>query len=102
MSEYVRVCSASEVPTEGKAAEFTVLGRPLCVANVDGAIAVLDGTCPHDGGPLGEGLVENGRIVCQWHAYEFDVHTGLTEQDSDLKAQVFVAQVQDGELRIKL
>jgi nitrite reductase (NADH) small subunit len=74
----------------------------LCVAHVDGAIAVLDGVCPHEGGPLGEGVIEEGRLVCPWHGYTFDVRTGATAQDPELKAEVLEAKVEDGELRVKL
>ena len=102
MSQFVRVCSASEVPVEGEVGEFIVQGRAFCVANVGGAIAVLDGTCPHEGGPLGAGIIEDGRVVCPWHAYSFDVRTGTAEQDPELKAEVFEAKVEDGELRVKL
>lgn len=102
MSEFVRVCAASEVPQEGQVAEFTVDGRALCVAHVNGAIAVLDGTCPHEGGPLGEGSIEEGCVVCPWHNYSFDVRTGVSPQDSQLVAQIFEAKMDDGELRAKL
>jgi nitrite reductase (NADH) small subunit len=74
----------------------------LCVANVDGAICVLDGVCPHEGGPLGEGTIENGRVVCPWHEYAFDVKTGAAADDSDMKAEVFEAWVEEGELRARL
>jgi nitrite reductase (NADH) small subunit len=102
MSQFVRICSESELPPEGDVAEFTIQGRPLCVARIGGAVAVLDGTCPHEGGPLGEGIVEDGRVVCPWHGYAFDVHTGATEQDPDLKAEVLESSLADGELRAKL
>jgi nitrite reductase (NADH) small subunit len=102
MSDFVRICSASELPGVGEVAEFTVQGRALCVAHVDGAIAVLDGVCPHEGGPLGEGVIEEGRLVCPWHGYTFDVRTGATAQDPELKAEVLEAKVEDGELRVKL
>jgi len=102
MPQFVRICSESELPPEGEVAEFTVQGRALCVAHIGGAVAVLDGTCPHEGGPLWEGIVEDGRVVCPWHAYAFDVHTGATEQDKDLKAEVLEATVADGEVRVKL
>jgi len=102
MNRFVRVCPASELPAEGEVGEFTVQGHSLCVARVNGAIAVLDGVCPHEGGPLGEGIVEDGRVVCPWHAYAYDVHTGVSQQDPELKAQVFEAVVEAGELRVKL
>lgn len=102
MPELVRVCTQSELPGSGSVREFTVNGRALCVANVDGTICVLNGACPHEEGPLGEGSVENGRIVCPWHGYAFDARTGQAEDDPTLKAEVFEARVEDGELRVRI
>ncbi len=102
MSEFVRICSQSELPELGEAREFTAGGRAICVANVDGTIAVLDGVCPHEEGPLGEGTIEGGRVVCPWHSYAYDVSTGESQQDPDLKVQVFETIVEDGELRAKI
>ena len=102
MSDFVRICPVSALPPEGEVAEFMVAGRALCVANLADGIAVLDGTCPHEGGPLGEGILEEGRVVCPWHAYAFDLHTGASEQDSSLKVEVLEATVADGEVRVKL
>jgi nitrite reductase (NADH) small subunit len=102
MPEFVRVCAQSDLPRQGLVLEVSLDGRPLCVANVDGAICVLDGTCPHEGGPLGEGSLENGRVVCPWHGYAFDVHTGASEDDPDVKAEVLEARVENGELRVKV
>src|SRR5471030_347504 len=93
MSKFVRICSVSEVPAEGEVAEFTVKDHPLCVAKSGGSISVLDGVCPHEGGPLGEGIIEDGKVVCPWHAYAFDLRTGETLQDPDLKAHVLEAKV---------
>jgi nitrite reductase (NADH) small subunit len=101
MAEYVRVCAQSELPQRGLVLEVSVQNRPLCIANIDGAICVLDGTCPHEGGPLGEGTIENGRVVCPWHGYAFEVHTGESD-DPDVKAEVLEAKVENGELRVKM
>lgn len=102
MADFVRICSQAEIPAAGMVKEFMVEGRALCVANVDGAVCVLDGTCPHEGGPLGEGSIEGGKLVCPWHAYAFDVTTGATDEDPDVKAEVLEAKVENGELRAKL
>jgi nitrite reductase/ring-hydroxylating ferredoxin subunit len=102
MAEYVPVCAQSALPGPGSVIECTVAGRALCVANLDGEICVLDGTCPHEGGPLGEGSLEQRRVVCPWHGYAFDLRTGDAEDDPDLKAQVLDAKVENGELLVKL
>jgi nitrite reductase (NADH) small subunit len=102
MSDFVRICSQAELPADGEAAEFTAQGRILCVANVNGTVSVLDGVCPHEGGPLGEGIIEGGRVVCPWHAYAYDLHTGLTENDPSVKAEVIESTIKNGELLAKL
>jgi nitrite reductase (NADH) small subunit len=102
MSEFVRICSQGDLPAVGKVKEFVVNGRALCVANVEGTVCVLDGTCPHEGGPLGEGSIAGGKVVCPWHEYAFDVKTGANEEDPDVNAEVLDAKVEDGELRVKL
>ena len=102
MADFVRICSQAEIPGAGKVKEFVVDGRALCVANVEGAVCVLDGTCPHEGGPLGEGSIEGGKLVCPWHAYAFDVKTGATDEDPEVKAEVLEAKVENGELSARL
>jgi nitrite reductase (NADH) small subunit len=101
MSDFVRICSQGELPAAGNVKEFLVEGRAICVANVDNAICVLDGTCPHEGGPLGEGSIEGGKIVCPWHAYAFDPRTGANDEDPEVNATVLEAKVEAGELRAK-
>jgi nitrite reductase (NADH) small subunit len=102
MAEFIRVCAQSELPPPGNVREFTANGRTLCVANLDGSISVLNGVCPHEEAPLGEGTIEGGCVVCPWHGYAFDLRTGETADDPSLKAEVFEARIEDGELRVKL
>lgn len=102
MPDFVRICAQSELPPPNEVREFTVAGKTLCVANVGGSICVLDGVCPHEGGPLGEGTIEECRVVCPWHGYAFDVRSGEAQDAPELKADVFESKVEAGELRSKL
>lgn len=102
MSEFMRICAQSELPQPGNLREFTVNGHTLCVANVEGVIRVLDGVCPHEGGPLAEGTIEHGCVVCPWHSFAFDLHTGEEKDEPTVKAEVFEARVEGGELQVKL
>jgi nitrite reductase (NADH) small subunit len=101
MSGLVRVCSESELPPNGEAREIVAAGRHFCVAQVAGEVSVLEGICPHQQGPLGQGIVENGRIVCPWHAWAFDLHTGEALHTPRAKVRVYEAGIADGELFVK-
>ena len=54
---------------EGGVREVQAGKLTLCVAKLNGKIFALDNECPHDGGPLGEGELEDGKVVCPWHGY---------------------------------
>ena len=61
MGEFVRVTdSANMKPGSGIVAE--VNGKTLAIFNVDGAFHVIDNTCVHRGGPLGEGTMFGARL----------------------------------------
>lgn len=51
-------------------------GRALCVTRTAEGWGILDNRCPHQGGPLGEGHIEDGCLLCPWHGYEYDPVTG--------------------------
>ncbi len=51
-------------------------GRSYAVFEVDGELCVTDGACPHNGGPLAEGLVRDGVVTCPWHWYSYELATG--------------------------
>ena len=51
--------------------------RALCVVRgTDGEWSALDNRCPHQGGPLGDGQLDDGWLICPWHAYQYDPVTG--------------------------
>jgi nitrite reductase (NADH) small subunit len=92
MSELVRICSRSELPPVGEAREVEYQGRLLCMANDRGRLTLMDNVCPHRGGPLGQGLIENGKLICPWHAWAFDLKTGQATHSQD-RVQVFEVEM---------
>ena len=99
---FVRICSKGQLPPSGEALEFSAGGKLLCVANLNGAISAMDNECPHHGGPLGQGMIEEGKIVCPWHAYAYDVVTGISSHDSGLKVDVYEVKLAGDDVLVKL
>src|SRR5438067_12139027 len=46
-------------------------GRAVCLTRTKEGYGALDNRCPHQGGPLGDGQIEDGWLICPWHAYEY-------------------------------
>jgi thiamine pyrophosphate-dependent acetolactate synthase large subunit-like protein/nitrite reductase/ring-hydroxylating ferredoxin subunit len=51
-------------------------GRAVCLTRTAAGYGALDNHCPHQGGPLGDGQLADGYLICPWHAYEYDPVTG--------------------------
>ena len=75
MSDFVRVCKVGDVPDPGKQI-FDLDERYIVLFHVDGRFYALDDLCTHDGGPLGEGLLERFTITCPRHGAKFDIRDG--------------------------
>ena len=99
MREMVKVLEESDLPKEGQVTEAA--GGRLCVARLKGQIVVLDNTCPHSDGPLGQGMIEDGCVVCPYHGWAFDLKTGEATHDHSEKVRVFESEVRDGSLMVR-
>ena len=102
MSGWVRLCSETELPADGKAKEFSVHGLTLCVAKLRGKPFALDNVCPHRGGPLAEGTIEHGKVVCPWHQWEFNLITGVSTHSQSAKVATYELQLQGSEVMVKI
>jgi nitrite reductase (NADH) small subunit len=75
MSEPVTVATTDELdPGDGVAVE--VDGEAVALFNIDGEFHAIGNTCPHMGGPLGDGDVTDSTVSCPWHGAEFDATSG--------------------------
>lgn len=60
----------------GESRVVEIEGEEFAVFNVEGRFHVLSNICPHVGGPLGEGPLQETTVTCPWHGWQFDVTTG--------------------------
>lgn len=65
-----------DVPADGRVTSTVVDGRAVALTRCAGRLGALENRCPHQGGPVGEGSIENGWLRCPWHGYDYDPLTG--------------------------
>jgi pyruvate oxidase len=74
-----------------------VNGRTVALVRCGARLGALENRCPHQGGPLGEGSIENGWLRCPWHGYYYDPLTGRPPEGfSDGADSYEVAERVDG------
>jgi nitrite reductase (NADH) small subunit len=96
------LCGAGEAPKPGEVIEAEANGVAVCVANVEGRLAVLGNVCPHRGGPLGQGWVEGETVVCPWHCWAFNTVTGAAEPPETGRVDVFPVKVEADDVLVEL
>lgn len=75
MPNWIRVAAVADCPP-GRSLEVVAGDRVCAIFNVDGTFHALDGVCPHQGGPLGKGVLQGTTVTCPWHGWQFDVCSG--------------------------
>ena len=98
---FVKVGSVSRL-APGAVMEASVGAAYYAICNVEGSIHVLTGTCPHRGGPLGQGAINGANLTCPWHAWEFDCRTGEHDYNPAVKIATFPVQVSGDDILIDI
>lgn len=72
---FVRVRRAAEMPA-GSSRAITIGRYDVALFNIAGEFYGLENSCPHQGGPIADGWLEEATITCPWHGWCFDVRSG--------------------------
>ena len=89
---WLKALELDELP-EGRVKPVTCAHRTVCMTRFEGKYAALDNACPHQGGPLGEGSIENGWLRCPWHGWDFHPLTGRSPGGFDDGVETFPVDV---------
>jgi 3-phenylpropionate/trans-cinnamate dioxygenase ferredoxin component len=101
MADFVKVANLSDLaPGAAKAVE--VAGTLIALFNVGGTVFALDNTCLHQGGPLGEGMLEGDVVTCPWHMWEYNVRTGEKVGNSALKVSRYEVRVEGDDIKVAI
>ena len=96
---FVKVSTLSSLPS-GAVAQVEAGEQVFALCNIGGQVYALDGTCPHAGGPLGEGILQGASVVCPWHGFEFDCRTGENDMDPTMRVPHFPVRVEGNDILI--
>ena len=99
MASYRRVARVDEVPP-GTGKVVHVDGAAVALFNVGGRFHALDNTCPHQGGPLGEGFIAGCVVTCPWHFWQFDVTTGAAAEFPEMRIERYAVRIEDDEIHV--
>ncbi len=102
-----KVAERNELP-ERRVKTVTIETKSLALVHYDGQYSAMDNRCPHQGGPLGEGSIEDGIdgqcwLRCPWHGWDFDPLTGKSPGGhEDSGQELFPVEVRDDGVYVNL
>jgi nitrite reductase (NADH) small subunit len=94
---WVRVTHCGNIPLrEGRA--VTIGSREIAIFNLGDRFLATDNRCPHQGGPLCDGIVSGDTVVCPLHAWKVRLESGRVErpQAAGHCVQTYATRVEDG------
>lgn len=93
---WIVLCPLDQIAI-GRAHYVEAADRPLCVVRIGETDAkVFDDACPHAGGPLSGGHVEDGCLVCPVHQWPFRLVDGVCADVSNIRVRQHVSRVRNG------
>ena len=93
----VYVGQAADVPfMEGRS---VALGeRRIAVFHTAEGFVALDGSCPHKGGPLADGILSESCVTCPLHGWRIDLRSGEVVSGGEGRVAIHEVTERDGEL----
>jgi len=80
---------------EGKA--YRVGGETVAVFRLrDGGLYAVENRCPHQGGPLSEGVTGGCAVICPMHSWRFNLATGACLNDPAHRLRTYPIRAVDG------
>ena len=93
------VCSLDDID-EGCGRAVVIRGTDVAIIRDGDEVYALGGICPHRAGPIAEGKVVNGTIVCPMHLWDFDLVSGISRYNPADRLPAYFARVRDGRVEI--
>ncbi|MGH7831822.1 MAG: Rieske (2Fe-2S) protein [Candidatus Binatia bacterium] len=101
MGEFLKAAKLQDIE-EGKGIHTEISGKPVALFKIEGRIYATGNTCPHRGGPLGEGECDGTVVTCPWHGWQFDVATGCNPDNPNIKIQTYPVKIQGDEVWVEV
>ena len=101
MSTYTKAIEIKNLE-QGSGTTITINNKDIALFNIAGTFFAIDNTCPHRGGPLGQGDCEGTKVTCPLHGWQFDVTTGECVLNPAVKVNQYEVKIEGPDVYINI
>ncbi len=95
VGEWIDVGELSTIP-DGRAKTVCAGGERVAIYRYGDKLSALSSVCRHQNGPLGEGRIVDGCVVCPWHGYQYRPRDGRSPEPFTERVPTFRVRVENG------
>jgi nitrite reductase/ring-hydroxylating ferredoxin subunit len=97
--QFVEVCGIADIP-DTRARVVCLSNERIAVFRYGDAVSAISNVCQHQNGPLGEGRIVRGCVVCPWHGYEYAPDSGASPPPFTEKVSTYAVQIRKGRVLV--
>ena len=96
----VRICELEDIPRLG-ARRYQDDARTIAIfRTADDNVFAIEDRCPHQGGPLSQGIVFGESVACPLHNWCIDLRSGKAAAPDEGQVECFAVAVVDGHVEL--
>jgi nitrite reductase/ring-hydroxylating ferredoxin subunit len=98
---YAMAADLASVPSD-RGLLVRLAGNEIALFRVGHQVFAIDNACPHAGGPLADGALEEGCVTCPLHGWTFDVATGARIGTKGFNTTSYPTRIVDGKVLVQV
>jgi len=98
MTDWIDIAPLNDVPKRGARMVKTALGCVAVFRTANDEIFALDNACPHNAGPLAEGIVHGKSVTCPLHNWVISLETGEAQGADEGQVNTYPARIENGRI----
>ncbi len=100
-SMWQKVAKVSDFDVAG-AQRVQTSSADIAVFKKGGRFYAISNICPHKGASLVEGYVEGNVVTCPWHAWQFDISSGVCQNVPAMTQKCFAVKIHEEDILLDL
>jgi nitrite reductase (NADH) small subunit len=98
----VTIGAVGDIP-RGEGRSYLIAGHRVAVFRErSGELHAVQAECPHQLGPLADGMVGGCTVICPMHSWKFDLKSGACLNDPSHRLRTYPVRDEDGYLIVTL
>ncbi|HJN22665.1 MAG TPA: nitrite reductase small subunit NirD [Rhodospirillales bacterium] len=102
MSEWIEIGKLEDIPRRGARVLKTAGGDIAVFRSADDRVFALDDSCPHQGGPLSQGIIHGWKVTCPLHNWIIELASGKAVAPDQGGAGKYPVRIKDGVISLQL